>query len=113
MIGKPGPFQIIETDDINHPQQAPRRRFSCSNYDSCLALAAALNWDNFTCRGCSSEICEALQWRARQMTKKDAVVQMICKNIPEAQHIHNEDVYMGEDQVIPTMHEGLRVVGKR
>lgn len=85
MIGKPGPFQIIESDgsgDVDQPIAPPRRRYSCPNYDTCLDLAAALNWDNFTCRGCSGEIDGALLWRAKQAQKKDSVAGQLCA-IPE------------------------------
>jgi len=60
------------------PVEAPRRRFDCSNYCTCLDLAAALNWDNFTCRGCSGDIDEALLWRARQALRKDDIARKVC-----------------------------------
>jgi len=60
------------------PVEAPRRRFDCSNYCTCLDLAAALNWDNFTCRGCSGDIDEALLWRARQALRKDDIARQVC-----------------------------------
>ena len=85
MIGKPGPFQIIESNGtglVDSPMCAPRRRYECHNYATCLDLAAALNWDNFTCRGCSGEIEESLYWRAHQASKKDAVVNSLCE-VPE------------------------------
>lgn len=89
-LGKPGPFQIIEGDDpspshsaIESPIEAPRRRYDCVNYETCLALAAALNWDNFTCRGCSGEIDQQLLWRARQALKRDSVASEICDKLPE------------------------------
>lgn len=78
MIGKPGPFQVIESDSLDVPHEPPKRRYSCSCYDTCLELAAALNWDSFTCRGCSGVIQEALFWRARQAHKKDSVAKSLC-----------------------------------
>ena len=81
MLGKPGPFQIIESEgcgNVDAPIAAPRRRHGCQCYDTCLDLAAALNWDNFTCRGCSGSIDSSLFWRARQAQKKDAVVKTLC-----------------------------------
>lgn len=89
MIGKPGPFQIVESEGcgaVDVPINPPRRRYSCCNYEMCLDLAAALNWDNFTCRGCSGEIDESLLWRARQAMKKDAVVRKLC-DIPDIKKI--------------------------
>jgi hypothetical protein len=96
MVGKPGPFQIISSSDqkgcVDSPIAAPRRRYLCQNYATCLDLAAALNWDNFTCRGCSGEIDAALLWRARTEIRKDRVVSKLCTNIPEiAQHSSNSN----------------------
>lgn len=91
MIGKPGPFQIIENEPSDAPTNAPRRRYTCSNYCTCLDIAAALNWDNYTCRGCSGEIDESLRWRARQIAKKDKIVQFICNEIPPLSLISSED----------------------
>lgn len=88
MIGKPGPFQVIESDGcglVESPMSPPRRRYSCKNYASCLDLAAALNWDNFTCRGCCGEVNESLNWRAHQESRKDSVVQTLCE-IPEIRY---------------------------
>lgn len=90
MIGKPGPFQIIENESLDFPLEPPRRRYACPQYDTCLNLAAALNWDSFTCRGCSGDINQALFWRARQEVRKDGVVRTICSEIPEAELIANE-----------------------
>lgn len=81
MIGKPGPFQIIESEGsgiVDAPIAPPRRRHSCHHYDTCLDLACALNWDNFTCRGCCGEIDESLYWRAYQAMRKDSVVKTLC-----------------------------------
>jgi hypothetical protein len=92
MIGKPGPFQIIRSDESggpNTPGPAPRRRYSCANYETCLDLAAAVNWDNFTCRGCSGEIDQALYWRAHQAMKKDGIVKTLCE-IPQIKSLDFE-----------------------
>ena len=85
-IGKPGPFQIIESEghgDLDNPINAPRRRYDCINYETCLVIAAGLNWDSFTCRGCSGEYQDPLYWRARQEINKDSVVKKICE-LPDA-----------------------------
>ncbi|MBX7143788.1 MAG: hypothetical protein K1X79_05005 [Oligoflexia bacterium] len=92
MLGKPGPFQIIESEGsglVDAPMSPPRRRYACSNYHTCLDLAAALNWDNFTCRGCCGDINESLYWRAHQASKKDSVIQTLCE-IPNLQYVANE-----------------------
>jgi hypothetical protein len=73
-LGKPGPFQIIDIDDAKEaacPVAAPKRRYSCSNYNSCLNIAGALDWDNFTCRGCNGEIEPSTLWRARQAARNE------------------------------------------
>ncbi len=85
MIGTPGPFPVIESDglgDVEKPISAPRRRYSCAKYDTCLNLACALNWDNFTCRGCSGEVNQSLLWQAHQARRKDKVARRLCNNIP-------------------------------
>lgn len=82
MLGKPGPFQIVEAEGcgvVDNPMDAPRRRYDCQFYQSCLAIAAALNWDSFTCRGCCGKIAEQLFWRARQASKKDEIVGRLCE----------------------------------
>ncbi len=100
MIGKPGPFQIIENESLDFPLEPPRRRYSCPRYDTCLNLAAALNWDSFTCRGCSGEANQALFWRARQEFRKDGVVRKICDEIPDAEFITNEPAIAAVDSKV-------------
>ncbi len=81
MIGKPGPFQIIRSEEsgcLEKAVSAPKRRYFCPHYACCLDLAASLNWDNFTCRGCNSEIDQSLLWRAHQAQKKDRIAMKIC-----------------------------------
>ena len=84
-LGKPGPFQVIEEEgsgDLDKPIQPPRRRYSCENYENCLDMACALNWDSFTCRGCSGDMNEALLWRSHVAKRKDNVAKKLCQ-IPE------------------------------
>jgi len=82
-IGSPGPFQIIDNDGKSEaPVPAPRRRYSCAHYDACLNLAAALNWDNFTCRGCCGSVDQSLLWRAHQAKRRDEIAGRLC-DIPE------------------------------
>lgn len=83
MLRKSGPFQVIENEGdgvVDSPIEAPRRRYSCSNYCLCLNVAASLNWDSFTCRGCSGSIDEALIWRSRQAQRKDKVASRLCES---------------------------------
>ncbi len=92
MVGTSGPFQIISSDDaggVESPQPPPRRRYMCPNYATCLDVAGALNWDNFTCRGCSGEIDATLLWRAKCALKKDKNLGKIFK-LPEIETVDAE-----------------------
>lgn len=83
MIGKPGPFQVVECEgdgNVDRAMSAPRRRYSCPNYQNCLEIGAALNWDNFTCRGCSAEVNESLVWQAYHARKTDAVASKLLSS---------------------------------
>ncbi|RIL12380.1 MAG: hypothetical protein DCC75_00545 [Proteobacteria bacterium] len=80
-FGKPGPFRVVDSG-CEHNCEPPRRRYSCPNYEICLNLAAALDWDSFTCRGCTGKVNQALHWQARQAKKKDLVARKIC-HLPE------------------------------
>ncbi len=85
MIGTPGPFRIIEGDSagsVDAPIPPPRRRYLCPNYSTCLDVAGALNWDNFTCRGCSGEVDQTLLWRAKNSLRKERGLAKIFK-LPE------------------------------
>ena len=109
MIGKPGPFQIVESEgcgQVDNPIAAPRRRYFCLNYSTCLNLAAALNWDNFTCRGCCEDVNQALLWRARQAQKKDNVASKLCC-IPEIKAYGEEEKQTASEVKV------LQIVGKR
>ena len=96
-IGTPGPFEVRFDDAHVHDcandsavescscaaagengDENPKRVHECANYDRCLDLAAALNWESFTCRGCCGEINKALTWRAGQMARKDSVAKALC-----------------------------------
>ncbi len=62
--------------------EPPVRNYGCANYDTCLDLAAALNWASFTCGSCRGTINESLMWRARHATRKDAFAKAICELPP-------------------------------
>lgn len=62
--------------------EPPVRRYGCANYDTCLDLAAALNWASFTCGACRGTINEQLLWRARHITRKDSIAKAICELPP-------------------------------
>ena len=55
------------------------RKFDCPNYDHCLSLCAALNWDSFSCGGCCGEINQQLVWRAHHSIKSDLELACVCK----------------------------------
>jgi hypothetical protein len=93
--GMTGPFEVVfqagEALSTLHSSNAaealhytlneaadPHRNLECQHYETCLNLAAALNWDSFTCQGCSGSINESLKWRAGQNTRRDAVAKAIC-----------------------------------
>jgi predicted Fe-S protein YdhL (DUF1289 family) len=109
MIGKAGPFQIIESEGVgivDNPMDSPRRRYDCKNYETCLDVAAALNWDSFTCRGCNGEIAEQLFWRARHALKKDAVVNRLCA-LPNI-NFHDANSQTTSEEKKPILNENLR-----
>lgn len=81
MIGRDGPFRV-NSRASGKDGDVPLRHYGCPNYDVCLNLAAALNWESFTCRGCTGQVSEALCWQAHQAQKKDAVAGRIC-DIPD------------------------------
>ena len=92
VFGEPGPFQIIEHETLDIPSMAPKRRYACPNYETCLGLAAAFNWDSFTCRGCSGEMNQSFLWRAQQSMRKDPIAQEICSSsLPEPTCVVREE----------------------
>ena len=90
-IDSPGPFEV-RFDDLSQEEPAqdsggkgttpvtetPLRQYDCASYARCLELAAALNWESFTCRGCSGRVNDALLWRAGQAIRRDGVAKAIC-----------------------------------
>ena len=98
-IGSPGPFEVRldPLRDCAYPSftslatdETPRRRYDCANYDCCLELAAVLNWDSFTCRGCDGSANDSLVWRARHSARKDSVAKLLCK-LPPVQRFTREE----------------------
>jgi len=87
-----GPFQVIDNDghsDPNAPSTPQTRNYDCDNYEKCLNLAAALNWESFSCGGCNGKVNEALQWRAQKAKRDDALVDLIC-TVPDVTVHHSE-----------------------
>ncbi|MEN9845733.1 MAG: hypothetical protein RIS36_880 [Pseudomonadota bacterium] len=98
-IGTPGPFEVrceshadgdpnsttstIARNDLPaSSDEVPRRRYDCERYETCLGLAASLNWESFTCRGCCGQPNENLVWRARVSARKDSVAARLLKAPP-------------------------------
>ena len=87
-----GPFQVIDTcihEGSIRPEEAPKRKFQCKNYETCLNVAAALNWDNFTCRGCEGEVNEHLLWQARHAQRADTIAKRVCE-IPQTSVLESD-----------------------
>jgi hypothetical protein len=99
LIGTPGPFEVrcetradeglfpkvqtfAVTDLPASTDEVPRRRYDCEMYETCLGLAASLNWESFTCRGCSGQPSENLLWRARVSARKDSVAARLLRAPP-------------------------------
>ncbi len=76
MMSETGPFQILENALEELPPQ--ERRYDCSSYHRCLAVAAALNWDGFHCVNCRGELDERLMWQVRIAQKRDSVAKEMC-----------------------------------
>lgn len=94
-----GPIQIIEEavgeasseSNFNHPPCGPQRRYECCNYETCLKIAAALNWDSFTCHGCCGKTNEHLLWRAQHAIQKDKTAKAIC-DLPDPRNRKIENI---------------------
>ena len=65
-------------EDGRPAAEPPDRNYDCKHYETCLDLAASLNWSSFTCTGCSGEVNSALLWRAHQNQRKDSVAKALC-----------------------------------
>ncbi len=85
-LGNSAPDISLEDEPPGPMAEPPRRRYECAHYDTCLDLAAALNWNSFTCRGCSGSVDETLMWRARQKARKDSIAKALCDLPPIVAH---------------------------
>ena len=81
-----GPFEVPDASaadtgerfSASDPERELVRELDCQNYTTCLNLAAALNWESFTCEGCQGEINQSFTWRAGQSAIRDKVVKFMC-----------------------------------
>lgn len=88
MTERSGPFRIFAREhSVITEGEGPDRQFGCTNYSDCLSLAATLNWDSFTCRGCTGTIDEAIRWRAKGASKRDALLRGFCQ-VPNPPVVH-------------------------
>jgi predicted Fe-S protein YdhL (DUF1289 family) len=114
MTPRHGPFEVMEpqarvrrerrgalanTNRANTPRSEdndrrelkdPPRDFDCPNYNTCLCLAAALNWHSFSCQGCTRSIDEHLIWRAHQELRKDKALSKLLQ-LPRLETIQGAD----------------------
>lgn len=67
-----GNAALAETCDV------PIRNLDCENYDECLELAIALNWQTFSCSGCNGTVNENLKWRISRAVTQDKVARFLC-----------------------------------
>lgn len=58
--------------------EAPFRQYDCESYDSCLSVAAALNWNSFTCENCSGCPNQQLLWKAHSKLRDDNPLAKLC-----------------------------------
>lgn len=84
-----GPIEFKE--DCGSLEQGgffPLRNQHCKNYETCLNLAASLDWDGFDCSNCNKKINEQLVWRAQSAQRKDTLSKKIFP-IPKIKCITN------------------------
>lgn len=59
--------------------EPPVRQYECENYNTCLGLAAALDWISFSCSGCSGKVNNRLLWRAHHEVRKNTELATLCE----------------------------------
>lgn len=74
---RPFIHKVLEQKEDSVSPEPPFRRYDCSLYENCLNLAAALNWNGFSCSGCCGEIDEKLYWRAQASIRKDSLCHLL------------------------------------
>ena len=71
-----GPFRASEN---RPPSVAENRSFDCSHYETCLGIAAALDWKSFSCAACKGKVNQQLLWRSHQRLKADSSLSRVCQ----------------------------------
>lgn len=74
LLQRGNPQPAIDPDGEIAP---PARNYDCAHYDTCLDLAAALDWRSFTCKGCCGEYDQQLLWRAQHVLRKNPALAKI------------------------------------
>lgn len=58
---------VVSRDNVHEPI----RKFDCSNYETCLGIAAVLNWESFTCARCQGKVNRSMLTQVESRVKKD------------------------------------------
>ena len=74
--------EYVSIPRLMKPSEPVIREFDCPQYDTCLSLTAALNWESFSCADCCGELNEQLLWRAHQNCRRDKSLAGLCQ-LPE------------------------------
>jgi len=67
-----------EMESVSIPN--PVRHFDCENYETCLSLTAALNWQSFTCAGCDGTVDPVLLKKAERALHADRFLEPLIGN---------------------------------
>jgi hypothetical protein len=86
---KYGPFELKESEGDFCPDDE-FRDYDCDCYQTCLGVAAGLNWDDFSCNGCCGQVNESLLWQVRQAQRKDGLIKKLCA-VPGATCFESDD----------------------
>ena len=86
-----GPFKVRKAPlAVNDDLPIEDRCYDCKNYDLCLNLAAALDWQGFCCTGCDKTVDQKLISQALNIKKHDQVVRELCTELEDG--LNNDDV---------------------
>jgi hypothetical protein len=88
---KNGPFAILEEKgdgEVSAPVFPALRHYDCPNYETCLSIAIAQDWDNFGCNGCVGTPRDSLIWKSHVANRRNKVNETLSK-LPEINYISN------------------------
>lgn len=69
-----GTHSPLDEDEL----EPPERHYDCQNYETCLSLAAALDWKSFQCSNCDETVNQQLLWRAQKKIKDNPALAKFC-----------------------------------